>query len=184
MEFERRDEDNSRVLTLTGTVDENSTSSIIERIREWNKEDDKEEAKLKKYTRPVIEILIDSYGGQLYSGLGLASVIGQSKTPIHTICTSKAMSAGLIVLIAGHKRFCYPLSYMMYHQLSGMAVGTMQDMEDSVSLNKKLQKVVEKFVTDHTKINKYKLKEIKSLKKDFYIDSKKAVKLGIIDEVL
>lgn len=43
---------------------------------------------------------------------------------------------------------------------------------------------IEEYVIDRTNLTKDDIKEIREKKKDFYIHSDKAVKYGIVDEVL
>ena len=176
--------DKRRVLFLSGDIDEASTKEVIEKLREWNLFDDSKEALLKEYVRPEIELLIDSYGGHYYSAMGIASVIASSKTPVHTICVGKSMSAGFIILIAGHRRSAYALSTMMYHQLSGGVIGKLTEMVEKTEESLKMEEVMDAFVIYRTNIKPKKLKKINKAKKDWFMDTEKALKLGVIDEIL
>ena len=55
--------------------------------------------------RKPINIYIMSFGGELYPAYALISTILASKTPVNTINMGVAMSAGLLILLAGHKRY-------------------------------------------------------------------------------
>jgi len=173
-----------RVLFLSGEVNEESTKEIIEKIREWNLFDDEKEGLLKEYNRPEIEILIDSFGGHYFSGMGVASVIASSRTPVHTICVGKAMSAGFIILIAGHRRSAYALSTVMYHQLSWGTYGKIEEMLDTVKEGLRMEETMEAFILYRTNIKPKKLKKINNAKKDWFMDTEKALKLGVVDEIL
>lgn len=137
-----------------------------------------------KYTPKPIKIYIDSYGGYVYQILGLISVMETSKTSIHTICTGTAMSCGFVMLISGHKRFAYKHSTMMYHQVSALKYGKMKDLEESVFESKRLQKKIEELTLEKTKITEKLLKKNYKKKQDWYMTSKEAKKLGVIDEIL
>ena len=49
----------------------------------------------------IIPIIINSYGGQVYSLLAMLDMISSSKKTICTVATGKAMSCGSILLAAG-----------------------------------------------------------------------------------
>ena len=79
----------SRIITL-GDIETEVVNDIIHSIYEINEED------IKKQTAEPIKLIINSAGGEIYSGLALIDVISTSFTPIHTICHGSAMSMGLI----------------------------------------------------------------------------------------
>jgi ATP-dependent Clp protease protease subunit len=79
-----------------GDIETEIVNDIIHSIYEINEED------IKKQTADPIKLIINSAGGEIYSGLALIDVINTSLTPIHTICHGSAMSMGLIVFVAGH----------------------------------------------------------------------------------
>lgn len=177
-----------RNLYLANQVDQESINKLTQAIVQIN-ESDKDLATLAKvagfiYEPKPIKLYIDSYGGQVYQCFGLLSLMENSNTPIHTIVTGCAMSCGFLISIAGHKRFGYSKSTYLYHQVSGGMMGTVRDMEEEVIEAKRLQKMLEEHTLEHTKISKDKLQSVYKTKHDWYIDSKHALKLGIIDEIL
>ena len=123
-----------RDLFFTKQVDQTSIGELTQRIIEINQDDEH----LKKvysiynleYKPEPIKIYIDSYGGGVYQCFGLLSVIERRETPIHTIVTGCAMSAGFMILICGHKRFAHKLSTPLYHQVSSGAIGTAKEIEE------------------------------------------------------
>ena len=60
----------------------------------------------------VIPVVIDSYGGQVYSLMSMISAIKHSELPIATIVEGKAMSCGAVLLSCGVKRGCALLTLM------------------------------------------------------------------------
>ena len=152
----------NRDLFLTKQVDQTSIGELTQKIIEINK-DDNHLSKLYAvynltYNPDPIKIYIDSYGGQVYQCFGLLSVMERSETPIHTIVTGCAMSAGFMILISGHRRFAHRLSTPLYHQVSGGAIGTVKEMEDKLEESKRLQSQLEDIVKDKTKITKKRLR--------------------------
>lgn len=123
----------NRKLFFSKQVDQESIEALSKKIIEIN-EDDEYLKKLYNihdflYTPKPIEIYIDSYGGLVYQIMGLISIVEKSKTPVHTICTGAAMSCGFMLLINGHKRFCYENGTPLYHQISSSFNGKTEDME-------------------------------------------------------
>ena len=178
----------NRDLFFTKQVDQASIGDLTQKIIEINKDDDH----LKKlysvynltYKPDPIKIYIDSYGGSVYQCFGLLSVIERSETPIHTIVTGCAMSAGFMILINGHKRFAHKLSTPLYHQVSSGAFGTAKEMEEKLEEVKRLQGQLEDIVKEKTNISKKKLKEIFDNKIDWYMSAKEALELNVVDEIL
>ena len=111
-------------------------------------------------------------------------MIERSKTPVHTIVTGCAMSAGFMILISGHKRFAHKLSTPLYHQISGEMWGTMKKLEEYHIETRRLQKMLEAIVLRKTKITRTKLKEIYNLQKNWHMSASEAKKLGVVDEIL
>ena len=136
------------------------------------------------YSPMPIEVFIDSYGGSVYNGFGILSIIENSKTPVHTIVTGCAMSCGFLISISGHKRYAYKTSTFLYHQASSGTYGKLKEMDDDVIEVKRLQKIIEEYTLSHTKIDRKKLKEVYDMKQDWFISAKEALSLGIIDEIL
>ncbi len=177
-----------RSLYLARQVDQSSINDISKAIIEINESDEiaiKVFAAYDMVYKPKpIKLYIDSYGGHVYQCLGLLGIMEKSKVPIHTIVTGCAMSCGFLISISGHKRFGYSGSTYLYHQVSSIAWGAVKQMEEDMMEAKRLQRIIEKHTLRYTKISLGKLKDIYQRKVDWYIDSKKAISLGVIDEVI
>ena len=175
---------NKKTFYLSDDVDNESIGKLIWDILYQIREDNEKDKKEKDYKREPIRLYINSYGGSVYDMWGLIDVILNSKTPIYTYCTGYAMSAAFKIFLAGHKRFCYKHSTFMYHQMSCWRSGKYQDLVEDREEMDWLNKKNEEYVIDRTNLTKDDIKEIREKKKDFYIHSDKAVKYGIVDEVL
>lgn len=177
-----------RKLYLANQVDQASINQITKAIIDINEDDiyikKLAEASGFKYESKPIELYIDSYGGLVYQCFGLLSVMKKSKIPVHTITTGCAMSCGFMIAITGHKRFCYEKATYMYHQVSSAAWGKAKDLEEEVVETVRLQKMIEDHTRENTKISKKQLKESYDNKKDWFMSSKEALKLGVVDEII
>jgi ATP-dependent Clp protease protease subunit len=94
--------------------------------------------------QPVIPIIIDSYGGQVYSLMSMISDIKHSKIPVATIVQGKAMSCGAILFSFGTEGYRYmdPDATLMIHDVSSMGWGKVEEIkasaEETDRLNQKI----------------------------------------------
>jgi ATP-dependent Clp protease protease subunit len=177
---------NKRNIILNGEIDDNVIETIVMQIYKFNEEDDKkekEEVNYRRYNSPI-NIYINSNGGNIYNLLSVVSAIDSSKTPIHTFALGKAMSAGFIILISGHKRYCQKYSIILIHQSSTGIRGLLSNIELELKQAKYLEQIVDKITTDKTNITFDQLKDIYEKRLDWYIGAKEALELGIVDEII
>jgi ATP-dependent Clp protease protease subunit len=101
--------------------------------------------------QPVIPIIVDSYGGSVYSLLGVISAIENCSLPVATICTSKAMSAGAIVFCFGSEgyRFMDPHAILMLHDAASFSCGKVEDIKADSNHIDQLNQSVYKRVARH-----------------------------------
>lgn len=79
----------------------------------------------------------------------------------------------------------YENTEIMYHQLScKMPYNKQATIEETSEQLKRNQTALDNIVLKNTKITKAKLKEINEKKKDWYMDVKEALDLGVIDEIM
>jgi ATP-dependent Clp protease, protease subunit len=131
--------------------------------------------------KPII-LWIFSYGGSLDAVYNAISVCALSKTPIITINAGVAMSAGLLLLLAGHKRYTFEMADALIHSGSGGAVGTFEQAEASMENYKKAVAKMRKYILDRTGMDPKVLNKNKS--KDWYLDSSEQIQHNIVQKVL
>jgi ATP-dependent Clp protease, protease subunit len=70
--------------------------------------------------QPVIPVIIDSYGGDVYALLSMIDVIATAKVRVATIVLGKAMSSAAILFSCGAEgfRFMGPLATIMIHDIA------------------------------------------------------------------
>ena len=73
----------------------------------------------------VIPVVIDSYGGQVYSLMSMIAAIESAELPVATIVEGKAMSCGAVLLSFGEQgmRFADPHATVMIHDVSSGGYG-------------------------------------------------------------
>lgn len=167
----------SRIITL-GDIETEIVNDIIHSIYEINEED------VKKQTAEPIKLIINSAGGEIYSGLALIDVIGTSLTPIHTICHGSAMSMGLVVFAAGHHRTASPNATFMYHEamygLEGKTAYHRQEMKEA----NRIDKICDDYLLSRTKLTQKLLDNVKNTQAEWYFDAKTALKYGVVNEII
>ena len=162
-------------------VDCDIDDSLIEttkQIVEYNRSD----KDIPVEQRKPITIFIMSYGGDLYQAYALISAILASKTPVRTVNMGVAMSAGLLILLAGHERYAMKYSTAMIHSGSGGAQGTYEQMEEQQKNYKKLIDMMRDYILERTDIDPKLFKKMCS--KDWYITDQEQVDYGIVSKIV
>lgn len=167
----------SRIMTL-GDIETEVINEIIHSIYEINEED------VKKEKADPIKLIINSSGGEIYSGLALIDVINTSLTPIHTICHGAAMSMGLIIFAAGHHRTASPNATFMYHEamygLEGKTAYHKQEMKEA----NRIDKLCDDYLISRTKLTQKIMDNVKNTQAEWYFDAKTALKYNVVNEIL
>lgn len=166
-----------RVIWIDHDIDE-SVLEYGKLILRWNKEDHS----IPVENRKPIKILVYSYGGDLNACFSLLSIIKLSKTPVYTYNLGVAMSAGGLILLAGHKRFCTDRSTMLIHSGSGSQSGNYEEVKAQSKDYDHAIGLMKKFIMDRTKIDQKTLNKHKAL--DWYIYAEEQVSLGIVDAIV
>ena len=100
--------------------------------------------------QPLVPIIIDSYGGQVYSLMSMISDIQHSRLPVATIVQGKAMSCGAILFSFGTegRRYMDPDATVMIHDVSSMGWGKVEEIKTNAQeverLNQKVYKMMAK----------------------------------------
>ena len=170
----------NRTIWLDDTLSELLSIPITQMILEWNKED--EENNIPVDSRKPIKIFIYTVGGGIDEIFQLADIIDLSKTPVYTYNMGIALSAGLDVLISGHKRFALKNSKALYHSGSAGIQGTAEQIQSQTAQYAKQLDILNERVLKRTKISKELLKKKK--KSEWFIIGNEQVELGIVDELI
>ncbi len=177
-------DDYSRNIVLSTDIESESVGDIIEAILDLNTIDDELEATIKDYVREPIKLIINTYGGSVYDGFALISVIEGSKTPIHGYCYGSAMSMGFAIFISTHLKFAHRLSTFMYHEISDGFFGNITGAKQNLKECERLQKMYDEYVLSRTKLPLTKITDYKSRKEDWYLSAQEAYKYKVVDFLL
>ena len=167
----------NRVIWIDYGVDESilEVSKLIMYFNKLDKDIPTEE-------RRPIKLLLYSYGGDGQACFSLLDVIGLSKTPVYTINMGVAMSAGLLILLAGHKRFCLKNSTALAHSGSGGASGTFEQTEAQMKDYKRFVETMRDYIIERSDIDTKTFNRYKN--KEWYLYAKDQIKYHIVDKVI
>ena len=166
-----------RVIWIDYGVDE-TILEVSKLIMYFNKEDKDVPVEQRRPSK----LLLYSYGGDGQACFSLLDVIALSKTPVHTINMGVAMSAGLLILLAGHERLCLKNSTALAHSGSGGASGTFEQTEAQMKDYKRFVDTMRNYIIERTNIdtktwNKYKSKE-------WYLYAEDQIKYHVVDKII
>ena len=188
-------EPKEKVITFFGEIKNTTVESTIKEIVKINLTDQayvKECAKwaIDNNLSPMsvsltpIELYLSTYGGGCYDGLALYDVIEASQTPIEVVCTGKIMSMGIIVALGAKARKAFRNTTFMIHQVKGLSIGTLRDMEDTVAEVSRINKMLFEVIKAKTRITEDQLNKVLEKKKDWFLSAQEAFDLGILTELI
>jgi|TARA_Y100000310_G_scaffold20609_1_gene19989 ATP-dependent Clp protease protease subunit len=135
----------------------------------------------------VIPVVIDSFGGQVYSLMSMISAIKHSELPVATIVEGKAMSCGAVLMTFGEEgmRFADPDATIMIHDVSSGGHGKIEELKADVKEAERLdEKIFTMMARNCGKKDDYFKKKVFSKKHaDWFMDAVEAKKHGIVNHL-
>lgn len=139
--------------------------------------------KLKHGIELPIKITISTDGGDVSEGMRIIARIETSKIPVHIYADGVVASMGLYILVSGTKRFSYPHTRFLLHEISSGFVGKVKDMKDNMKYVTELQEEVESYLSVRCeKITDKWVKEKST--HEYWFNNFEAMELGVIHEIL
>ena len=164
-----------RKVFIEGEIDVEAACDFIKKIMLLTAENPAKE----------IDVLINSPGGEINSGLAIYDVIQSSKTPIRIFCIGRAYSMAAVLFASGnHGRYMLPHSELMLHEpLLGNHVrgnsSSIKSISDSlISTKIKLNQILSK----HTGKSEEEVEKASSF--DHYFDPEESIEFGLCDQIV
>lgn len=139
-----------------------------------------------KQNPSVINLFIDTDGGDLSSAMRLVDVIRMSEIPVRTIGWGKVASAGLMIFMVGHERLFSENCSILSHnatfnaQLYSVRVNDFSQQQEFKLINERIMRIYKESTgKDEKYIKKYLLRD-----NDVYLSAEDAVKHGLGDGFL
>jgi ATP-dependent Clp protease, protease subunit len=164
-----------RVIHIHSDIDSKVTSDTIKGIQ----------LMIRKGGDKPIHIYINSYGGDIYSGLGLYSFIRSVQdTEIYTYNIGYTASAATIIFLAGDKRYAYRETSFMFHTVNAYTEGKL--FPNHVNMTEAMKEVYKRMCHIYAKTTKKNYKwwysHIKFEDREYW--SEDALALGVVDEII
>lgn len=165
----------ARKVFIEGEINQESACEFVKKIMLLNRED---------ASKPI-DVMINSPGGEIKSGLLMYDVIQSSKAPIRMFCIGTAYSMGALLFTCGnHGRYMLPHSELMLHEpLLGNRVegnaSSIRSISDSLmETRKKMNQILAK----HTGKTEKEIEEATSY--DHYFSAEESVAFCLADDVV
>ena len=166
-------------------------SPVIIRVNKFDEESAKkfaEQIGLAHNTgQKVIPVVIDSYGGQVYSLMAMIAAINHSEIPVATIVEGKAMSCGAVLLTFGEQgmRFADPNATVMIHDVSSGGYGKIEELKADVKEAERLdEKIFTMMARNCGKKDDYFKKKVFNKKHaDWFMDAQEAKRHGLVNHL-
>lgn len=164
---------------------------VIIRVNKFNEDSAKkfaqEMAQAHNTGQTVIPVVIDSYGGQVYSLMSMISAIKHAEIPVATIVEGKAMSCGAILFSFGEQgmRFMDPDATLMIHDVSSMDMGKVEELKAGALEADRLNSIVYTMMAQNCgKAEDYFMKIVDKKKHaDWFLDAKQAKRHGLANHL-
>jgi ATP-dependent Clp protease, protease subunit len=137
--------------------------------------------------QPIIPVVIDSTGGDVYALWAMVDSLEQAKLPVATIIEGKAMSCAAVLFTCGTEglRFIGPNATIMIHDVTAWSSGEKSETTDEIKANAR--------ETERLNVNLYAYMEKRLGKRkgslwkmvhdrgraDWYLTPREAVKMGL-----
>lgn len=166
-------------------------SPIIIRVNKFDEEAAKnfalDMAQAHSTGQKIIPVVIDSYGGQVYSLMSMIAAIRDSDLPVATIVEGKAMSCGAILFSFGEEglRFMDKDATVMIHDVSSMDFGKVEELKAGAKEADRLnQKIYTMMARNCGKKDDYFLKIVDRKKHaDWFLEAEECKKHGLANQL-
>lgn len=168
-------DDRHHLYRFSESVAASSVSKCVAQLDFWSR------------TEPNCDIELEFFspGGSVFHGMQLFDRILSLRANGHEITTSThgyAASMAGILLQSGTKRVIGTESYLHIHEISSLTGGKLAEIEDEVDFMKLIEKRVVKIYAERSKLSESKIR-YRMKRKEWWMDSAEALKLGFVDEV-
>lgn len=155
------------------SVDDQSVKACIAQLTEWDRLSPEQ----------PFEIVFNSPGGNIVDGLALFDYIRLMRAKGHEVTTSAigyAASMAGILLQAGDHRIMGRESWLLIHEASFITLGKFGEVLDEVDWIKRIQKRILDIFAERSHMTAKQI-EFKWTRRDWWLSSEEALKLGFVD---
>ena len=163
----------NRKVFIEGEINAESACEFVKKIMILNMQD----------SSRSIDLLINTPGGCINSGMVYYDVIQASKAPIRTFCIGRAYSMGAVLLACGNRRYILPHGEVIHEPLLGNCVGGNSSSIKSIAESLlETKRKMNQILAKHTGQTEEAVE--KATGYDHYFDAEESLKFGLIDEIV
>lgn len=132
-----------------------------------------------------IDILINTVGGDIYTGFSMVSVLEKLKTETTIRIIGMAASMGGLIAMAKNpnlKVVCDKWSVGLIHSGSQYMEGSAHAVKDTFRFSERYEEKIKAYILSHTKITEEMYEKIE--RQEFWMDADDMLKYGIVDEII
>lgn len=160
-----------RIIFLSGEINDSLANIVISEL-----------LYLDNINNEDIYIYINSPGGSITSGMSIYDTMNFVKSNVITIGLGMCASMAAFLLSSGYKRYSLPNTEIMIHQPLGGAQGQATDIKIAAERIIKLKEKLNKILAKNT--NQTYEKITADTERDNFLNSKEALKYGLIDKII
>ena len=91
---------------------------------------------------------------------------------------------GVVVALGAKVRKAYRNTTFMIHQVQGLSIGSLREMEDTVAEVSRINDMLFRIIKEKTSITEAQLNDVVQNRRDWFMTADEALKLGIITEII
>ena len=168
----------NRKLFLTDEISQISVGDIVKNILQYNCDD----KGIAADERVPILLYVSSVGGSVDAGFELIDVIENSKTPVYTINLGYQYSMGLLIGLAGHKRFATKNAKYLMHDGSNFVYNSGAKAQDQMRFQAKVEDRIKEYILSHSKLTQEEYDA--NLRVEWYMFADEAKERGFVDSII
>lgn len=165
----------NRKVFIEGEIDSEKACEFVKEVMVLNAED----------SHKPIDVLINSPGGELTSGLLMYDVISASKAPIRMFCIGRAYSMGAVLFASGnHGRYMLPHGELMLHEplLGNRVAGNSSSIKSISDSLLETKRKLNQIIAYHTGKSEEEVEKATSF--DHYFSPEESVEFGLCDQIV
>lgn len=129
-----------------------------------------------------LTVWVDSWGGDVFAGVGIHNALKEHKGEITVKVDGKAVSAGSIIAMAGDKILMSPGSVMMIHNVWGFISGEAKDMRKTADIYDEIKQGLINIYQARTTVQRNDIS--KMMDDETWMNAQTAINLGFADGML
>ena len=130
-----------RTIYLFGTIDSNTAQQVCEQLIAYDRE-----------SQDPIQIIVGSYGGEVYPAFSIIDTIKAMKSPVETIGLGMVMSAGLLIFMTGSTRKISSNASILSHRFWGGLIGSQAELAAGRVEHDRLHQRIIDVYKEHTRL--------------------------------